>query len=469
MTSTRLNSRTASLALALLAFACPTIVDAQICGPTYTVQPQRVWERQIENRLRVVYDTVYEDREMVTQRPVLKTRYETRRYQVKKPVTETSTVEERYTVLKPVRRTEWIDRSYNETTYVTETAEREENYTTYRPVTETTYENRAYSVQRPVTETQYQTQQYTTYSPVTTYSTATVDQGQYVAQQYYQPGDTRYGLRWMRGGYQVDSLGNAGYRRGGLGWVPYTSAGSTFAQLQYRPNPVQVAVPQTQLVPQTHQQQVPVQVTRMQNEIVQQQVPVTRSRMEAVQETRRVPYSVQRPVTRFVEKKEPVERIDWVEQEMVRPKTVTRTSYKLETVEKEVPVQYYETESVTTTVKVPRRVPRYEEYQVTKLVPRTVSSPVVLNYYDPYATPISQGYSNWLSSSSVPAASETTRYGMAKPVIEEPESNSGDPEEEGSTEGELPSQRLRKVETVDPEVDDQSGELELSSSEGNDV
>ncbi|MEM8734085.1 MAG: hypothetical protein AAGG44_07680 [Planctomycetota bacterium] len=469
MTSNRLHSQVASLTLALIGLACPTVVTAQICGPTYTVQPQRVWERQIENRLRVVYDTVYEDREMVTQRPVLKTRYETRSYQVKKPVTETSTVQERYTVLKPVRTTQWIDRSYNETTYVTETAEREESYTTYRPVTETTYVNRAYSVQRPVTETQYQTQQYTTYSPVTTYSTAVVDQGQYVAQQYYQPGDTRYGLRWMQGGYQVDALGNAGYRRGGLGWVPYTSAGSTFAQLQYRPNPVQVSVPQTQMVPQTHQQQVPVQVTRMQNEIVQQQVPVTRSRMEAVQQTRRVPYSVQKPVTRFVEKKEPVERVEWVEQEMVRPKTVTRTSYKLETVEKEVPVQYYETESVTTTVKVPRRVPRYEEYQVTRLVPRTVSSPVVLNYYDPYATPISQGYSTWLSSSSVPASSESVQYGTAKPAVEDPEAAS-DAGEAASAEDELPlSPRLRKVEQVEPEVEESTGQLEMNSSEGDSI
>ncbi|MFK7734439.1 MAG: hypothetical protein AB8B50_00325 [Pirellulaceae bacterium] len=456
---------------------CSSTVVAQICGPSYTVQRQTVMEEQLEERLRVVYDTVYEERDVVSQRPVLKTRYETRKYTVKRPVTETSTLEERYTVLKPVRRRDWVDRSYDETTYVTETAEREEAYTTYRPVTETTYQTQNYMVQRPVTETQYQTQQYTTYSPVTSYKTAVVDQGQYVAQQYHQPGDTRYGLRWLGSGYQADALGNLGYRRGGLGWVPYTSPGSTFAQMQYRPNPVQVAVPQTQMVPQVQQQQVPVQVTRMQSEMVQQQVPITQTRMEAVQATRRVPYTTQRPVTRRVENKEPVDRIEWVEQEMVRPKTVTRTSYKLETVEKEVPIQFYETESVTTTVRVPRRVPRYEAYTVRKLVPRTVQSPVVLSFYDPYSMPLSQGYSNWSTTTPTvaPAASESVTYGQAKPVVESPEPDAE--EENESASGELPSQRLRKVETVEPaEVDGTSdglngddGGLELNSSAGEEI
>jgi hypothetical protein len=464
-------SRFAFLPVGIIAGFCSCCcfnAHAQICGPAYTVQPQTIMEEQLEQRLRVVYDTVYEDREVVSQRPVLKTRYETRKYTVKRPVTETSTLEERYTVLKPVRRREWVDRSYDETTYVTETAEREEAYTTYRPVTETTYQTQSYMVQRPVTETQYQTQQYTTYAPVTTYKTAVVDQGQYVAQQYYQPGDTRYGLRWLGRGYQADASGNLGIRRGGLGWVPYTSPGSTFAQLQYQPNPVQVAVPQTQLMPQVQQQQVPVQVTRLQNEMVQQQVPVTRTRMEAVQETRRVPYTVQRPVTRRVEKKEPIDRVEWVEQEMVRPKTVTRTSYKLETVEKEVPVQFYETESVTTTVRVPRRVPRYETYTVRKLVPRTVQSPVVLSFYDPYSMPLSQGYSNWSSSTPTvaPASSESVTYGQAKPVVDDPEEETNAEAEGDSTNGDLPSQRLRKVETVDPAEIDDLGDGSTDDAEG---
>ena len=148
------------LAMAAVALAGIGETDAyaQICGPAYTVQPQTVLERQLEQRLKVVYDTVMVEQEMVTQRPVRKVRYETRQFTVRKPVVETSTVEERYTVRKPVTTRHWIDRSYDETTFVTETSEREESYTTYRPVTETTYQTRNYTVQRPVTETQYQTQ-----------------------------------------------------------------------------------------------------------------------------------------------------------------------------------------------------------------------------------------------------------------------------------------------------------------------
>jgi hypothetical protein len=334
---------------------------------------------------------------------------------------------------------EYVDQSYNETSYVTETAEREETYTTYQPVTETQYQTQNYVVQRPVTETQYQTQQHTTYQPVTTYQTAVVDQGQYYVQQFMQPGDTRYGLRYLPGGYNVDPTGMGAYRRGGFGWVPYTSPGQTFAQLQYQPNPVQVAVPQTTLMPQVQQTQVPVQVTKMHSEVVQQQIPYNVTRYEPVQQTRKVPYSVQRPVTRHVERKVPVDKTEWVTQEMIRPKTVQRTSYKLETVTQEVPVQYYETEAITTTVKVPRRVARYEPYTVRRLVPRVVQSPVIHTYTDPYAVPLSLGQSSWMpvigSTSSAPAngtSSEKVTYGDSRPAEASASDNSG--------------QRLQKIE-----------------------
>ncbi len=402
------------LATCLQTELTPAKVHAQVCGPIYQVRPQVVYERQQVQRYRL--RTVYEDQEVVTQRPVLKTRMEKQTYTVSTPVVETSTVEEKYTVLRPVTKTEWIDRSYDETTYVTETAEREENYTTYRPVTETTYQTRSYMVQRPVTETQYRTQNYTTMRPVTTYQNAVVDQGQYMTQQYYQPGDTRYHLRWQSSGYMTDPYGNSAYRRGGLGWVPYTSAGSTYNQLVYQPNPVQVSVPSTQMVPEVQQQQVPVQITRMESQRVDEQVPVTTTRMEAVQQTRRVPYSVQKPVIRRVENKVPVTRTEYVQQEMVRPKTIKRTTYKLETREREVPVQYYETQSVTTTVRVARRV--WEPYVVERLVPRTVQTPVVLSYYDPYSVPTSRGERPWVPS-AVNTAAGTQEEVRRRPEVPE--------------------------------------------------
>lgn len=428
----------AMMKIAKLTFLCglataiaPDTATAQdCCQPAYRVESKTVWVPQQETRYRIVYETVAEEKEVVSYRSVLKTRDEERVRTVRKPVTETSTVEERYTVSRPVKTIEYIDQSYDETTYVTETSEREQTYVTQRPVTETHYQTQNRVVQRPVVETTYQTQNYTTYKPVTTYNTAVVDQGQYVAQQYYQPGDTRYGLRWMP--RSVDPYG--AYRRGGLGWVPYTSPGQTSVQLSYRPNPVSVAVPQTSLMPEVQQVQVPVQVTRMQNEVIQEQIPVNVTRMEAVQEVRKIPVTVQRPVTRRVNKQVPVERTEWVEQEMVRPKTVTRTSYKLETIKEVVPVQYYDTEEVRTMVKVPRQVPVRQEYQVTVMVPRTVSSPVRLSYMDPYAVPLSAGHSSWMPSTG----STVVEYGPPRLADE------------------LPKQSVKRMDISDPDAEDAS-------------
>jgi YTV len=228
-----------SLFLAGLALpAAPwSFVQAQVCcEPAYRVQSRTIMEEHLETRYRVVYRDEFEEQEITSQRPVLRTRIEKRPYTVTTPVTETSTVEEKYTILKPITKREWEDRSYQETTYVTETAEREEAYTTYQPVTETQYQTQQYVVQRPVTETQLQTQQYTTYQPVTTMQTAVVDQGQYVAQQFYQPGDVRYGLRYQPGGLTYDPTGMGAYRRGGFGWVPYTAPGQTFCSSRHSKN-----------------------------------------------------------------------------------------------------------------------------------------------------------------------------------------------------------------------------------------
>ena len=449
-----------SLLLAGLAIpAAPwPLAQAQVCcEPAYRVQSRTIMEEQLETRLRVVYRDEFEEQEITSQRPVLRTRIEKRPYTVTTPITETSTVEEKYTVMKPVTKREWEDRSYQETTYVTETAEREEAYTAYQPVTETQFQTQQYVVQRPVTETQYQTQQYTTYQPVTTMQTAVVDQGQYVAQQFYQPGDVRYGLRYQPGGLTFDPTGMGAYRRGGFGWVPYTAPGQTYAQLQYQPNPVQVAIPQTSYMPQVVQQQVPVQVTRMENQVVQQQVPYSVTKYQAVEQRRRVPYSVQKPITRTIDNKVAVDKVEWVEQEMVRPKTVQRTSYKVETKEKDVTIQFYETEEVKTTVRVPRRVAEYQPYQIKVLVPRTVQMPTTLNYVDPYAVPLSQGRNSWM-----PVIGEIVTRGPAVPV-------------ESSSSSSAPQQAVKKFEISDPKkttepeaVTPPAAELDLSPSDGKD-
>lgn len=444
------------------------------CAPAYTVIPQTVMEEHIEQRMRPVWDLEYVEQEITQYRPVLKERTETQRQTVRRPVVETSTVEERYTVKTPVTRRDWVDQSYQETSFVTETSEREESYLSYRPVQETHYQTQSHVVQRPVVETQYQTQQYTTYQPVTNYHSAVVDQGQYVAQSIYQPGDTRYGLRWMGGGLTTNEFGQTGFRRGGLGWVPYTSPGTMQAQVFYQPNPVQVTVPQTTLMPQVQQVQVPVQVTRMQNEVVQTQVPYNVTRMEPVYESRKVPVTVQKPVTQTMTRKVPVDRVEWVEQVMVRPKTIERTSYKLETIEQPVTVRYYENEAFPVKVRTPRRVLRYEPYEVRVRTPRVVQSPVVLSYSDPYsassvwsAPVVNSTSSPGTSSDSVPNVSERVTYGAAKPVVE-PEGGSVDssPSDAGNGAADRASQKPEMVDLPEPESqgDEKQGDLELNPS-----
>ena len=144
---------------------------------------------------------------------------------------------------------------------------------------------------------------------------------------------------------------------------------------------------------------------------------------------------------------------------MVRPKTVQRTSYKVETKEKEVAIQFYETEEVRTKVKVPRKVAEYQPYHVKVLVPRTVQMPTTLSYVDPYAVPISQGRNSWM-----PVIDEIVTRGLGVPV-----------EGSSSSPSSAPQQSVKKIETSDPKkiepeaVTPPAPELDLSPSNKNDA
>lgn len=438
---------------------------AQCCGPTLSIQPKVIMEEQYETRHKLVYETAYTDEEVVSHRPILRYRAEKRNVSVTKPVVETSVVQETYTVMTPVVKREMVDRSYYKIDYVTETSQREEVYTTLQPVMETQYQIQQYVVQKPVTETQYQTQQYTTYSPVTTYQTATIDQGQYVAQPMIAPGASRYRLGFLPGGTAVDTAtGLPFYHRSQFGWVPQQAPATAYTALYYQPNLQQVAVPQTTLVPQVQQQQVPVQVTRMESEVVQQQVPVSVTKMQPIEQRRMVPYTTQKPVQQYVEHKEPVERIEYVQQQMVRPKTVQNTSYKTENVVQEYQVPYYEMEEVRTRVRVPRQVTVYKPETVRRLVPRTVYSPIALNYFDPYSSAIVQGFSSWApvisSPATVPAAPAASSGTTTSP---------SDATNSSSASPQSPQQSVKKVEVGElpkkTEAEETKG-LELKSSSG---
>jgi hypothetical protein len=357
-----------------------------------------------------------------------------------------------------------------------------------------------YTVQRPVTETTFQTQQFTQLQPVTTYQTVVADVGNYVQQAFYQPGDTTHRLRWQQGGYNVNQqTGQIAFRFGGLGWVPYQSAGQVVTQSVYQPNFQQFAVPQISYMPQTFTQQVPVQTqrmvteqvqqqvpvtttriqqevvaqqipistTRMQQEIVQQQVPVTTTRMtneiveqqtpvqvqrmETYEEKVLVPYTVQKPVTRKVAR----QKIEYVPEVVVKEVPVTTTTYRDEIVTEDVVVRVPYTERVVTKVQVPKRVAKTIPVTETRMAYRTriVKVPI-----DAYGNPIVE---------SRPATSNGSASTYAEPgSLKEPAKSNG--AGNNGTES-------RKVEASKPEVDKSeelperksSQKLEISPLPGN--
>jgi len=478
-------------------------VDAQCCDPvsSYRLQTETVLEQVPVTSMRIEYEERMLEKEIVSYRPSVQERVETRQYTVRKPVIETSTRNETYTVYKQVVKTDYVD----ETTYVNETSQVEQIVTTMRPVTETQYQTQHvivqkpitetvyqtqsymvqrpvtettmqtqqqvvqrpvtettmltqnYAVQRPVMETTYQTQNYTALQPVTTYQPAVIDAGGYVAQQYIQPGDVRYHLRWQRAGYDINPLnGTQNYQRGGLGWVPFQAPSQNFAQVQYQPNYQQVAVPQQSFMPQTISQQVPVQSTRLQTEMVQQQVPVTTTRMEnqvisqqipvtstrmqsemvqqqvpvtttrmenqvvtqqvpiqtqrmeAVQEKVMVPKTVQKPVTRKVAR----ERIEYVPETHVRPIQTQTTTYKPEIVSEDVVIRTPIMERIVQKVQVPQRIARSVPYTEMRTVARTYTQRVPIDYVGP----IISSYPAVDSRSVVTAGATTNKGALGQSV-----------------------------------------------------
>ena len=140
----------------------------------------------------------------------------------------------------------------------------------------------------------------------------------------------------------------------------------------------------------------------------------------------------------------------------------------METVEKEVPVQFYETEEVKTKVRVQRQVAEYEPYTVRRLIPRTVQMPVTLSYVDPYAVPLSQGRNSWMP---IIGSERVLSVGPGVPVQGSTTSPST-----GSSSSTAPQQSLKKFEAKEtdqkkePEsVDPPAAEIELSPSDGNDA
>ena len=372
-------TRRASFATALVGVFAVAAAAQDCCQPSY--QPvtsyhpvtTTVYEYRPVTTYRLEYETVFEEKEITVQKPVWETEYRERRYRVAKPVIETTEREERYTVLRPVWETEYRECSYDRVRYVTETEMREQRYVVSRPVCETSYREQRRVVCRPVTETVMQDYTYTTYRPVTTMRTEYVDQGAFVSQWVYKPGNVRNRLRWLPGGYAVDPLtGTTYWRRAGLYWVPSQAPGAYALQQQYVPNVVAVQKPQTTYVPETVTEKRPVQVTRYQQEVVVEKVPVRVCRTEQVEEVRQVPVTVRKPVVERVSYKVPVKTCRWVRQEMVRKVPVTVQRYEYEERVERVPVRVCRMVTEVRKVLEPRTIVTWKPYQTLACAPRTV-------------------------------------------------------------------------------------------------
>jgi hypothetical protein len=379
------------------------------CQPAYQSVGKTVYEYEPVTTYRLEYETVFEEKEITVQRPVWETEVRERRYTVAKPVLETSEREERYTVMRPVWETSDRDCSYDRVRYVTETEMREQRYVVSRPVWEETFREQRRVVRRPVAETAMQDYSYTRYEPVTTMRTDYVDQGGYVSNWVYQPGNVRNRLQSLPGGYVVDPLtGRAYWRRGGFHWVPTQGPGSYTLQQQYKPNVVAVQRPQTTYTPRTVVEKRPVQVTRYVDEVLTEKIPVRVCRMERTEEVRQVPVTVQKPVVERVNYKIPVRTCRWVQQEMVRKIPVTTQRIVHEERVDQVPVRVCKMVTEVRKVQEPRTVAAWKPYQTMRCVPRTVVMRVPVDPCQSYALPGTTTYYHSAPSVTIESPAVTT-------------------------------------------------------------
>ncbi|MGE0608655.1 MAG: hypothetical protein AB7O62_16290 [Pirellulales bacterium] len=405
--------------LALGCMVPPNWAQAQCETSTYRLVYETVYDEREVTAYRMEYETVYDEQQVTAMRPVYETEMRQRRYKVAKPVCETTEREEHYSVLKPVYETQMRDASYDRVRTVCETAEREERYQVSKPVWETSEREERFTVRRAVTETAEREVNRTVMEPVTTYRPVQVDRGGYVCQQVCRPGATVNRLRWQSGKCIVDpATGHTAYQRGGLYWVPFTAPSQIEVQKVWQPNIVEEQVPQTSYVARVETYKVPYQVQRYVDEEMVRTVPVRTCRMQTEEFVRRVPYTVQKQVVERVEQQVPVQVCRYERQEMVRkvPVTVQRMVYE-ERVE-ETPVQVCRYEQVVQTQRTPRTVCKKVPVSYTCRVPRLVVKRVPVDECTPVFGDVYGGEATTIEAAPIDSAQpETTYYGETRKII----------------------------------------------------
>ena len=323
-----------------------------LCGPVCVYSPPTY---------KVVCETVYDEKKVVTYKPVWETEIRTRPVTVQRKIAETEMREERYSVRIPVTEIQFQEQTEERVRYVPETCEKEEISYCLKPVQKVIEQEKVCVVKKPVCETRMETRTRTINEQVTSYETKYVDQGAFTDQLVLKP---NRGLFANRLSYQEakavtnEETGEVTKQRAGLYWTP-SNKGRYEVQKIWVPNPQPVQVPRTYTVPRQVCEQVPVTTTRMVEERVVQKVPVTVTEMVREQVVTKVPVTTMKPVKETVVKQVPVKVCKWKEEEHVRQVPYTTWKTVDECTEETYEVKVCRMVPEEKIVRVPRVVTRY--------------------------------------------------------------------------------------------------------------
>ena len=171
---------------------------------------------------------------------------------------------------------------------------------THKPVWETSFQERRYTVRKPVYETSSRDEQCVTYVPQTVYRPVTVDRGCWENQVACVPGTVTNRLTWKPAACVVDPLtGTSRYDRAGFAWVPVKGPDRQVVRRVWKPNLVTQQVPETRMVRKVTVRKVPIQTVRYVDEQKVERIPVQTCKMVAEEREVKVPVCVEKrvPVT----------------------------------------------------------------------------------------------------------------------------------------------------------------------------
>ncbi|MCO6454595.1 MAG: hypothetical protein J5I93_04770 [Pirellulaceae bacterium] len=313
--------------------------DVQCCTVLKTTT-RTTYENITETRFKTVYDTTYERQVVQGVDRIPITRYEDREYTYHRPLVEVLTRQEPYTVTWPVYETMSKDVHY--VTYIPtyETKTTQVPYTTYHPVTETTTRTVHYSVPRTV---------HTTH-------TIPIHTGHWVTRTEEQPGPVLQRCVQEPGCWKWDPCCcRCVYVPGPCRMVEVQCPPIKVCRRVWVPRVEHRTVTNCQVVYESRTREVPHTTTRMVPETHTRPITYTMTRMMPVNQSRTIHYQVARTMSE------------------VRTRTVTQPVTRMvpETGVQRVPVTTFQEVPTSSTIVVPKSIPRTVSYTVTRCVPRT--------------------------------------------------------------------------------------------------